>query len=350
MLSNITGTVLSFGFGAQGNMVVNDPGFIVGPLAGFFGAVLNAIFEFVNGFATNNVLGISIILLTLFVRVIMIPLAIKTQKSMVAMQALAPEMNKIKKKYENNKSRENQQKMNAEVQALYAKNKVNPFGGCLPLLAQMPIFISLMFIMQQSYRYVSEIGAVFGQISAQIISLLDILGRDAYIELARTHFDPKIPNNITHLNAGIASDVESIVSRFSMEDWYAFIADIPVEMQVTMRELVAQKDALEMFFGVNLSQLSGIAFPGIIIPILAGITTFLSSYFMTKISASMTTDPMQKQMQKVMLYMMPLMLGFFTINFPAGVGVYWVASSIFQFVQQIVLNKLYFKQNAQAAS
>ena len=350
MFSNTSIAAMSF-FGG-GNMVVNDPGFIVGPLAGFFGAILNAIFNFVNGFAASNVLGISIVLLTIFVRVIMLPLAIKMQKSMIAMQALAPEMNKIKKKYEGNKSRENQQKMNAEVQALYAKNKVNPFGGCLPLLVQMPIFIALMFIMQQPYRYVTEVGTVFNRISAQVLGLLDTMGRDAYIELARTHFDPKIPSSVTHLNAGVASDIETIVSRFSADEWSAFIADIPADipadMQSAMYELIAQKDALEMFFGINLSQLSGIALPGVIIPILAAITTFLSSYFMTKISSSMMTDPMQKQMQKVMLYAMPFMLGFFTINFPAGVGVYWIASSIFQFVQQIILNKLYLKPTQQS--
>jgi len=283
----------------------------------------------------------------------MIPLAIKTQKSMVAMQAISPEMMKIRKKYEGDRSRETQQKMNAEIQALYSKNKVNPLGGCLPILVQMPIFIALNFIMQQSYRYVTEIGSVFSQISEQILSMVDYLGAEAYLQLVIPHFRAKITNSMWEagrLNAGVAADVETIVSRFSAAEWSSFIAEMPADMQATMYELVAQKDALEMFFGINLGQLSGMAFPGIIIPILAAVTTFLSSYFMTKLTSSMTTDPTQKQMQKVMLFMMPLMLGFFTIQMAAGVGVYWITSSIFQFVQQIILNKMYFKKNVQATS
>ena len=334
-------------------MVISDPGFIVGPITAFFGSILNSIFRFVNSFAAFNTLGISIILLTLFTRILMIPLAIKMQKSMVAMQLLSPEMMKIRKRYEGDKTRETQQKMNAEIQALYAKNKVNPLGGCLPIVIQMPIFIALNFIMQQSYRYVTEIGSVFSQISAKILTVLDTLGSEGYLRIVGPHFEAKIPNNMLNagaLNAGVASDIETIVSRFSPAEWSSFIADMPVDTHAAMYELVAQKDALELFFGINLGQVSGVAFPGIIIPILAAVTTFLSSYFMTKLTANMSTDPTQKQMQKIMLFVMPLMLGFFTIQMAAGVGVYWIASSIFQFVQQIILNRIYFRPNAQAKS
>jgi len=332
-------------------MVINDPGFIVGPMADFFGSILNFLFDFVNGFTTYNSLGVAIVLLTIVTRILMLPLAIKTQKSMVAMQRLNPEMMKIRKKYEGEKTRESQQKMGAELQALYAKNKVNPLGGCLPLLIQMPIFISLNFIMQQAYRYVTEIGLVFNRISEKILAMLDVMDASEYLQLVGPHFEAKIPRSMLDagtLNAGVASDIETIVSRFSPAEWYGFIADMPQEMHAAMFELVALKDSYELFFGINLGQLSGTSFPGIIIPILAAITTFLASYFMTKLTSSMATDQTQKQMQKVMLYMMPFMLGFFTIQMAAGVGVYWITSSIFQFVQQMVLNKVFFKTDAQA--
>ena len=350
MSLNISETAFLF---AGGNMVINDPGFIVGPMAAFFGSILNFIFNFVNSFTAYNALGISIVLLTLFTIVLMIPLSIKMQKSMVAMQKLSPEMMKIRKKYEGDKSRETQQKMNAEVQALYSKNKVNPLGGCLPIVVQMPIFIALNFIMQQSYRYVTEIGAVFNQISEEILSMVEVLGAYEYLQLVAPHFRAKIPNRMWEdgaLNAGVAADVETIVSRFSHAEWSSFIADMPADMHATMYELVAQKDALELFFGINLGQLSGVAFPGIVIPILAAVTTFLSSYFMTKLTASMSTDPTQKQMQKIMLFAMPLMLGFFTVQMAAGVGVYWITSSVFRTIQQIILNRIYFKPSVQAKS
>lgn len=326
------------------NMVVNDPGFIVAPLAGLFGAVLNFIFEFVIQFFQTNTLGISIILLTLFTRVLMLPLAIKQQKSMVAMQALAPAINKIKKKYEGKKDQESRQRMNAEVQALYVENKVNPLGGCLPLLIQMPIFIGLNFIMQQAYRYVYQIGAVYRQLSTNILSLDDILGRERYIEITQSLFNPKIPQNITDLNSGVVEDIERIISRFSPDEWAQMLAHMPYEMHTTMQELLAQKDALEGFFGINLGLMSGFLFPGILIPILAVITTFLSSYLTTKLTSATTTDPNAKSMQRAMLFVMPIMMGFFTVNMAAGVGVYWITSSVLQVVQQITLNKFYIKR------
>ena len=342
---------MGFGMGA-GNMVVNDPGIIVGPLSAIFGTILNFIFEFVHIIFQSNVLGVSIILLTIFTRIIMIPLAIKTQKSFAGMRLVAPEMAAIKKKYEStSKTRESQQKMNAEIQALYAKHKINPFGGCLPLLVQMPIFISLNFIMQQSYRYVGQIGDVFTQISEQIMSLYGIMGREGYMELVERHFIPKIPNNmdLANFNMGVPTDIERIVSRFSPEEWYSFIADMPVQTQAYMHELVVQMDALELFFNINLSQGAGLGFPGIFIPILAAVTTFLSSYYMMKLTNNSAMDEKQAQMQKMMLYIMPLMIGFFTIQMAAGVGLYWITSSAFQFVQQLLLNKYYIPAQAKAA-
>ena len=82
--------------------------------------------------------GVAIILLTVLVRVILFPLTYKGSKSMKRMQQLQPKMLKLREKYKNNK-----EKLNAEMMALYKKNKVNPMGGCLPILLQLPIFFAL---------------------------------------------------------------------------------------------------------------------------------------------------------------------------------------------------------------
>ena len=82
--------------------------------------------------------GISIILLTILVRLVLFPLTYKGSKSMKRMQQLQPKMLKIREKFKDKK-----QKLNAEMMGLYRKNKVNPLGGCLPILLQLPIFFSL---------------------------------------------------------------------------------------------------------------------------------------------------------------------------------------------------------------
>jgi YidC/Oxa1 family membrane protein insertase len=97
-----------------------------------FFRLLKLFYSFINNY------GLAIILLTVLIRIVFIPLTNKSQKSMKAMQALAPKINEIKEKY-----KKDPQRMNKEVMELYKKHKVNPFGGCLPMIIQIPIFIAL---------------------------------------------------------------------------------------------------------------------------------------------------------------------------------------------------------------
>ncbi|MBA2347091.1 MAG: membrane protein insertase YidC [Solirubrobacterales bacterium] len=91
--------------------------------------------------------GASIILLTVTIRAILLPLTFKQFKSMAALQKLAPEMKKLKDKYGDDK-----QRLNQEMMKFYQEHKVNPFGSCLPLLAQMPVFISLFYMLRADLK------------------------------------------------------------------------------------------------------------------------------------------------------------------------------------------------------
>lgn len=82
--------------------------------------------------------GLAIILLTVAVRLLMIPLTVKQTRSMYEMQRIQPKIKQLQKKYKNDK-----EKLQEETLKFYQENKVNPFGGCLPLLLQMPVFIAL---------------------------------------------------------------------------------------------------------------------------------------------------------------------------------------------------------------
>ena len=82
--------------------------------------------------------GLAIVLLTVAVRVFMLPLTIKQTKSMYEMQKIQPKLRELQEKYKGNK-----EKLQQEMMKFYAENKINPFGGCLPLLLQLPIFIAL---------------------------------------------------------------------------------------------------------------------------------------------------------------------------------------------------------------
>src|SRR6476469_2002384 len=91
--------------------------------------------------------GMSIIALTVTVRALLIPLTLKQFKSMQSLQQLAPEIKQLQEKYKDDK-----QRLNQEMMRFYQENKVNPFGSCLPLLLQMPVFISLFYMLRKDLK------------------------------------------------------------------------------------------------------------------------------------------------------------------------------------------------------
>lgn len=88
--------------------------------------------------------AISIILLTVIVRIFLIPLTVKQYTAMRGMQKLQPKIKELQKKY-----KDDRQKLNEEIMKFYRENKVNPFGSCLPLLLQMPVFMALYFMLSR---------------------------------------------------------------------------------------------------------------------------------------------------------------------------------------------------------
>jgi YidC/Oxa1 family membrane protein insertase len=107
--------------------------------------------EAVMVFIHDNVVaswGLSIIGLTVVVRLVLLPLTLRQFKSMQALQKLQPEIKKLQAKYKDDK-----QRLNQEMMKFYQENKVNPLGSCLPLVAQMPIFISLFYMLQKDLKH-----------------------------------------------------------------------------------------------------------------------------------------------------------------------------------------------------
>ncbi len=108
------------------------------------------VFQSVLTFFHNSVgvpWGWSIVLLTICVRAVLLPLTIKQFGSMQRMQQLAPEMKAIQNKYKEDKQRQQQ-----EMMKFYKENDVHPLGSCLPMVAQLPVFISLFYMLRQSLR------------------------------------------------------------------------------------------------------------------------------------------------------------------------------------------------------
>ncbi len=115
---------------------------ILGPLIGVFQKVILFFHD-----SVGLSWGMAIIALTVLVRIVLLPLTIKQYRSMQALQTLSPHIKALQAKYKGDK-----QRLNQEMMKFYQENKVNPFGSCLPLVAQIPVFIGLFYLLREPLK------------------------------------------------------------------------------------------------------------------------------------------------------------------------------------------------------
>ena len=252
--------------------------FVTGPL----GAILGFIYNFTNSY------GLAIIFFTIVIRIVLLPLSIKQQKSMVMQQKVQPLTAELQKKYKNDK-----EKLNQEMMKLYKEHKFNPAGGCLPLIVQMPIIFGLYRVIYRPLTHILKMD------QTAIKELSESLQIAVHNEIAIASEAGLINLNFLGLNLGSSPTI-------SMN---------PQEL-----------------YGISLLWL---------IPILAAGTTYLSSYMTSKMSSSSGQNEKAAQMQSSMMKIFPLMTGVIAFSFPAGLGLYWIVSNMVQVLQQFFLNKYY---------
>lgn len=291
--------------------------------------------------------GVAIILFTILIKVLLLPLMVKQQRSMMLTQKLQPLLNEIQQKYANDK-----EKLNAETMKLYQKYKVNPMSGCLPMLIQLPILMALYWVVKKPVIYLMG----FGEDEVwRIVS--------AVLEWSEGN-----PDGLNQFCAALGIEGMSTLTDFAykMFGMYEiqiaeFIQKHPEIMQSQwILETGKNYDIIDFnFIGLNLSQTPDLgAFFGMflgrtqnltwetmllwIIPLLSGLSSFASG----KLSQAMQPTPQRdangeekNPMQSMMLFM-PLISAWFAFTLPATVGLYWIVSNILQLGQQLVLNKV----------
>ena len=268
------------------------------------GPVLRFIYNLVNNY------GLAIILFSIVIKLILFPLSIKQYKSTAAMKKIQPELNKLQKKYGNDK-----EKLQKEQMALYEKYGINPMAGCLPTLIQMPILFALYRVIMMPLTYISGIS------EDKVTAVAEVLKLDTKTLAANQIKLTEMLNNSATLEK-----VKDIIPSFSQIDF--------------------------SFLGLNLSETPHFGVPKSaaeaalwIIPILAGVTSLLSSIAMNKMSGMPQGSEQQSSQMKAMTYMMPLMSVYFCFILPAGMGIYWIINNVIAIAQQFVLNKLMFKDS-----
>ncbi|MGF7060734.1 YidC/Oxa1 family membrane protein insertase [Brassicibacter mesophilus] len=137
------------------------------------GALLKIVYGFVSGigmdFASLSAFSIAVIITTIIFKFLLLPLTLKQMKSMKGMQEIQPKLQELQKKYKNDP-----QTLNTKTMELYKEHKVNPFGGCFPLLIQFPIIIAFFRVMQTPVPYVFKDQATYDAINKSFLWIKDI--------------------------------------------------------------------------------------------------------------------------------------------------------------------------------
>ena len=130
--------------------------FIIGPVASLLGYLMDAIYNFLDLIGIPNI-GLSIILFTLIIYLMLTPLSYKQQKFSRMQTKMMPEIQAIQKKYEGKRDNESAMKMNEETKMVYEKYGVSPSGSCVQLLIQMPILLALYQVVYRIPAYVDSV-------------------------------------------------------------------------------------------------------------------------------------------------------------------------------------------------
>ena len=174
--------------------------FLIGWVADILGIIMNAIFSVLDLIGIPSI-GLSIVLFTIVVYLLMMPLTIKQQKFSKLSAKMSPELNAIRDKYKNRKDNDSAMQMNAETQAVYAKYGVSPSGSCVQLLIQMPILFALYQVIYKMPAYVTKIGNTFKVLAEKIISV----DNGAFLQ------------NPTGLTEETANSITNVVSMYGQE-------------------------------------------------------------------------------------------------------------------------------------
>lgn len=327
--------------------LTQESGAILGPIATVLGKILDLLFEMLGVIGLQNI-GLCVILFTILVKLIMMPLTVKQQKFSKLSAMMNPELQAVQAKYKNKKDNESLMKMNAETKEIYEKYGTSPTGGCLQMIIQLPIMFALYRVIMKIPAYVPSLKALFGNIINGSDGVKGIVGQTDYAASLA-----KVSSDFTESVVGSTNKMIDVMNKFSSSDW-----DKLKEVFPNLKDLIetnADKIVhMNNFFGINLSEAPGFKLSiALIIPILAGVTQWVSAKLMETRNTNQTssnnnqggTAETMANSMKMMNNILPIMSAVFCITFPACIGLYWITSSVVQIVMQLFINRHIDKMN-----
>lgn len=314
---------------------------MIGPIAALLGYIMDFIYEVCSLIGVQNI-GLCIILFTVITNVLMLPLTIKQQKFTKLNAVMNPEIQAIQKKYKDRKDQVSMQKQQAETQAIYEKYGASPTAGCLPLLIQLPVMFALYRVIYNIPAYITDIKAVYAQVADKLLTIFT----DRTVVETYTEFVELAKNNalaVDRYNYTESNRIIDLLYQFDSSEWTKLQEIFPEFSEVIAKTSAEVVNLNNFLGGINLMEAPGFKLSiALIIPILAGLTQWISAKIMERENPTRNNDAdnenvMAKSM-KSMNTIMPLMSVFLCITLPAGLGLYWIASSVVRTVIQLFVN------------
>ncbi len=250
--------------------------------------------------------GVAIILLTFSVMVLLMPLTLKATRSTIKMQHIQPELKRLQKEH-----KDDREVMNQELMKLYSENGINPVGGCLPMVAQLPVFLVLFQVLRGVTRRADQ--APFFDAINQVRTL------QGSAPLVGDEIEPRYLSTDTEMYQDLQGSTEMKFGPFDLasQAW----------------------DILQNDFVGALPYVLLIAF-----------VVFTSYYQQRQVTARRSGDTPMPAQQQLLLRFLPLLSGFWSFLFPAGLVLYWATSNVFRIGQQAYITRQIYGKEAESGT
>jgi YidC/Oxa1 family membrane protein insertase len=235
-----------------------------------------AIMVFIHDHVVGGSWGLAIVGLTVVIRFVLVPLTFRQLKAMQEMQRLAPQINALKEKYKDDKQRQQQ-----ELMKFYQEHKINPLASCLPLLLQLPVFISLFYMLRS--------------------------------DLKKHICGPQLVEHYNAVNHTAITSVSHLPSSY---------------VEKTACNTVAPHSAKFLFIPDITTKATGVA-------LIVLILLYVGSQVGSTLVATATADPTQRRL----MLLLPIVFVVILYRYPAGLLVYWITTNLWTIGQQLAIRR-----------
>lgn len=325
--------------------LTQDQGKIIGPFAILLGYIINALYKFLALFGVESSAW-TIVLMTFIVNGLMIPLTMKQQKSSKLQSRMQPELAAIQKKYKNRKDQQAILAQQEETRQVYDKYGTSMMSGCLPMLITLPIMFALYRVIYNVPAYVESVKSLYKSVAVLI------QGSSGYVDVLTPYLKQiqlstkgwgDVSQALSASNGNSINYIVDILAKLTPDQWTSLAQDFPAQASQIM-ERYEDIRHVNSFLGMDITSTPSLTSISVIIPILAVVTQMISTKLMT-VNNPVDPDNPAAATMKSMNVTMPIVSGIMGLFLPIGVGLYWVAGSVFRIIQQIFFNKYFEKMD-----